>query len=245
MYINIPLFAPNGLIRLNPQHQKSLHKKNKMLPEPLWPGIEFAWAEMIQADLYPVISWTQSKTSQVQDFESICLSNLTSSLWKGWSFCHLLKQRWLHEKEKSLSLQLEGWTPEWGQGPQPLERGDLYWIVLPWKFFSCLFPGFPWHGKILTKSQCRWHFRFWNYYFVLLTSKWHKGWAGVVVFNHFWVTHIFENLMKALYSLPWENQICAHMQNFACKSERFTRRITHPWGLPRVCKPQFKCLWSK
>lgn len=80
-----------------------------------------------------------------------------------------------------------------------------------------------------TCRECRWNFRFWNYYFVLLTSKWHKGWAGVVVFNHFWVTHIFENLMKAMHSLPSENQICAHMQNFACKYKRFTWWITHPW----------------
>lgn len=42
-----------------------------MLPEPLWPSIEFSWAGLIRADLYSVVSWTQNK------------KNLTSSrLWK-------------------------------------------------------------------------------------------------------------------------------------------------------------------
>lgn len=44
-----------------------------MLPEPLWPSIEFSWAELIQADLYSDVSWTQNNNNK----------NLTGSrLWK-------------------------------------------------------------------------------------------------------------------------------------------------------------------
>lgn len=74
-----------------------------MLPEPLWPGIEFAWAEMIRADcilLFPELE----QNSQVQDFESICLNSLLHH-WEGEEFLPSAPSSlaFLH-----LSLQLAG-----------------------------------------------------------------------------------------------------------------------------------------
>lgn len=90
-------------------------------------------------------------------------------------------------------------------------------------------PWSPWYGKRFGESVGGTS-RFWNYYFVLLTGKWHKGLGLlVVVFNHFWVTHIYKNLMKALHSLPRGSQICAHTQNLHANRGRFTWWITHAW----------------
>lgn len=201
-----------------------------MLPEPLWPGTEFARAEMIQADFYPAISRTRSNTSQVQDFESLCLSNLTSSLWKGWSSCQLLEQRCLPEKPQSLSLslQLDTWTNPRvnSEAHGHWEKGILTESSFPWSIFFYLFPGLSWQGKVLARniggtSDSE-----------IITKLFSpandiKGWARVVVFNHFWVTHIFKNLMKALYSLPGENQVCAHTQHSVCECRQFSWSIVH------------------
>ena len=141
-----------------------------MLPEPLWPGIEFAWAEMIRADLYPVISWTRSKTHRFKTLKAFVWA-VSLHHWEGEGVSAICSRSlaFLH-----LSLQLAVWTLGWILRPMATgKRRSLLNLPSPGKF------SFPSSLVPMTRKEicreCRGHFRFWNYYFVLLTGKWHKG----------------------------------------------------------------------
>lgn len=128
----------------------------------------------------------------------------------------------------SLSLQLDTWTNPRvnSEAHGHWEKGILTESSFPWSIFFYLFPGLSWQGKVLARniggtSDSE-----------IITKLFSpandiKGWARVVVFNHFWVTHIFKNLMKALYSLPGENQVCAHTQHSVCECRQFSWSIVH------------------
>lgn len=127
------------------------------------------------------------QNSQVQDFESICPSNLTSSLWRGWCFCHLSARAVMPS-----CVSLSSWICEpqgESQGLWPPGRGHhLYLIFLPLENFLLPLPWVPLIWKDTCRG-CRGHFISWNYYFVLLTGKWHKGLGYSSGFESFFESH--------------------------------------------------------
>lgn len=154
-----------------------------MLPEPLWPGTEFAWAEMIRADLYPVISWTRSKTHRLKTLKAFVWAiSLHHFEGDDVSAIYLLEQWCLHAP-----LSLAGYVNprvnpkaygHWGEGI------IFTWSSFPWKTFFYLFPGFPWYGKILAEGVGGTSDpEIITLLFLLANDI--KGWATVVVFNHF------------------------------------------------------------
>lgn len=193
-----------------------------MLPEPPWPSIEFACAEMIQADLYPVISWTQSKTHSFK--------TLKAYVWA--MALHHFEGDGVSAIGSCGDASCISFSPAEDVNPRVNpkatgKRGIFPSSSCPWKIFFYFFPWIPMIGKdaegVRSTSDSEIIFR------IFSLAKDIKGWATVLVFNHFWVTHILKNLMKAMHALLRENQICAHTQNFVCKYKQFTWWITHLW----------------